>query len=386
MSRRVPLLLAAGTTLLALALAVAWYRSRTAPSIRLVDNRLGVDRLLAARANTPAAAPASGGLVREPVPEPDAQLLWTIDPEHYLYDPTCYFRHKPAQRRTKPWPEHPLGAFESRTSLDGYREDWDHLRTTRDLLVLVTGDSHTDGMCANEESFANRLERSLAARRPGQQIEVLNAGVAGYSLYHYLGVLERALELDPDAFVVAVYGGNDFLDVVRPWHYFHRTEPPVRTVEYWKRMKAAARANPVLVGNVLNQLFYFHTFPDQQEIALEASEQVAREIERVCAERAIALVWVFVPVAFSADEDLPAEVAQGLPELGLGKEDLRQFDRLADRFLAGLRERRNRVVDLREHAPKPRTAMYWSDWHIDLEGHEIAARALERELDPLFPP
>ena len=35
------------------------------------------------------------------------------------------------------------------------------------------------------ETFDNVLETSLASSRPGESVEVINAGSGGYSLYNY---------------------------------------------------------------------------------------------------------------------------------------------------------------------------------------------------------
>ena len=66
------------------------------------------------------------------------------------------------------------------------------------------------GACSTHESFPNRLEARLRVRDAQRSVEVWNAGCSNYSLYNYLGTLERLAHLAPDVFVVVVHGGNDF--------------------------------------------------------------------------------------------------------------------------------------------------------------------------------
>ena len=107
------------------------------------------------------------------------------------YDAWSYFRHKPSQRLRLPLAEHDGGSFECSTNSLGLREDAELAAARPDLRILVTGDSHTDGVCENRESYANRLEASLLVDRPGKCVEVLNAGTGGFSFHNYLGVLEK---------------------------------------------------------------------------------------------------------------------------------------------------------------------------------------------------
>ena len=78
--------------------------------------------------------------------------------------------------------------------------------------LLVLGDSLAFGFgVSNDETFTHRLERTLRGR--GQSVEILNAGVPGYSADHYLVYLrERGFELDPDAILV-VTCSNDIDDL-----------------------------------------------------------------------------------------------------------------------------------------------------------------------------
>jgi lysophospholipase L1-like esterase len=78
------------------------------------------------------------------------------------------------------------------------------------LRILALGDSCTFGQGARtDEAYPERLRQILAGRRPDLTIEVLNAGVPGYSSYQTRRQLEgEGFALEPDVVVIAV-GFND---------------------------------------------------------------------------------------------------------------------------------------------------------------------------------
>ncbi len=80
--------------------------------------------------------------------------------------------------------------------------------------VVSLGDSFTTGYEVDEdEIFSSVLGRRL--REAGHRVEVLNAGVSGYSNAEALVYLERELlKYDPDLVILSFYG-NDLVDNVR---------------------------------------------------------------------------------------------------------------------------------------------------------------------------
>jgi len=80
------------------------------------------------------------------------------------------------------------------------------------LRILTIGDSFTFGWGVNDdETYAAHIERLLAERLPGRQVEVINGGFAAcYSPdTYYLYLKNEGLALQPDAIVVGVFVGND---------------------------------------------------------------------------------------------------------------------------------------------------------------------------------
>jgi len=81
-------------------------------------------------------------------------------------------------------------------------------------LVAVTGDSQTDLCAPNAQNHAGVLENALKAS--GLRAVVLPYGAGRYSPVQDYVVFKKALlKYRPDAFVLNLYTGNDFYDVLR---------------------------------------------------------------------------------------------------------------------------------------------------------------------------
>ncbi len=80
--------------------------------------------------------------------------------------------------------------------------------------VAVSGDSHTDLCAPNDRIHFGYLERDL--RRAGVPVTVYSYGAGKYSpLQAYLAVKSSMAKYDSDAFVLNLYTGNDFMDLLR---------------------------------------------------------------------------------------------------------------------------------------------------------------------------
>src|SRR5690606_18882269 len=179
------LLLAATATVAAFVLAGAvrhwWWGAAPPESVELVDVRERLDRLLKGRTLDPEdllPKPLDGeraDVLREPLSLNTARLFFPQAGMSRPFNQEFYFSRAPNLEVRVPWPEHPNGEYVMRTNALGMREDEEVDPCRPDLRILVTGDSHTDGICANSESFCNRLEARLAAEDGGRTVEALNA-------------------------------------------------------------------------------------------------------------------------------------------------------------------------------------------------------------------
>ena len=341
----------------------------------------GVDAVLAAPREPRASVRAGEPFRLEPIEEVVARELFVMDKFDFRYDPDCYYRYRRGIDARIDWPEHPLGFWTRRTNGLGLREDADQALDAGELGVLVTGDSHTDGVCSNAESFANGIEATLG-EVTGREVVAWNAGVVGYSFYNYLGVLRKYLDREPDAFVVAVYGGNDFLEVLRPHHYLRGTTLPPRREGYRDKISAAREVSSTALAQGLNQVLYFQEFPDQIEAALEAAHVTAGEIKRLCDERGIRLLFAYLPPAFEASWpalDRMAERAKSVLEIS--DADLGVARRIADEFLGDLSRQGIEWIDCAPLLRAHEAPCFWErDLHLNLIGHRLVAERIAGRL------
>jgi hypothetical protein len=299
------------------------------------------------------------------------------------YDPWSYYRHKVSKRVHVGWPEHPAGSWTWATNSIGLREDREIGVTPPNLRVIVTGDSHTDGLCENSESFPHVAEADLTRRQDGRRIEVLNAANGGFSFYNYLGVLARFVGYSPDAFVVAVYAGNDFVDLLVPHAYFSHTTMPEETSE----QQAVVARGKAVSGPAMLQSFYsviyFRQHPEAFETSVAAAADVAAEIRAICAAHSIHLLFLVIPSAQQLPWGENADKFERIASAAsLSKEDLLLTDRLVDSFLERLRATDIETMDVRELLRGEGGPLYWKkDLHLNVRGHALIGHALARRIE-----
>lgn len=368
---------AAVTTAVCILLAREWMESDGPPPVSFTNGGrdLGIG-------NGKSNVTGRGPWVLEELDEEVAKTLFVMDQPGFVYDPYCYYKYHGGINGRIEWPEHPAGAWHRRTNTPGWREDDNRKLGSAAWSVLVTGDSHTEGICENPESFANRLEAKLEKRLNGSSAVVLNTGAVGYSFYNYLGILSKFEHHKVDVFVVAVYGGNDFLEVLRPHHYLRGTTAPPRQHGYWDKIEAAMEVSSTALAQGLNQVLYFQYHPEQVDVALEAALATAAEIRRVCRERKTRLVYVYIPPAFEASwPELDVMCERAMDVLELSPDDLQIASRLRDRLLTGLDALGIDTIAMGDSYRAADRPCYWKrDLHINLEGHERIATLLDQQL------
>jgi hypothetical protein len=101
-----------------------------------------------------------------------------------------------------------------RTNGQGYRSRAQARQAAHPYRIAFVGDSFTEGMQVDDEkTFCARLERGLAGSAHGREVVCENYGVAATGLFDYWhrithDVLQPA---PPDALVLCIYPGNDFM-------------------------------------------------------------------------------------------------------------------------------------------------------------------------------
>lgn len=295
------------------------------------------------------------------------------------YDPWTYYRQRPHLEVEQAWSERAEGQWTMRTNSQGLREDGELPTPHPDVRVLVAGDSHTFGVCNNDESFPNRLEARLRDALAPKSVEVLNAGLGGFTLFEYFGTLLREQSFEPQVFVVAVYGGNDFAELLALEHRFQATPFTKWPQPELMRRNKALKAAPFALGQCLNQVQTFVSMPQEKDVAIACALRLCSQMQQVCAQRGIAMLVVFIPAACSCDF-VPAhpDIERGRLALGLSATDADVNATLAERFIDGVRLMDIPLLDMRETFALEDPPPYWRlDLHMNLEAHRLIAEALE---------
>lgn len=301
--------------------------------------------------------------------------------DQYEYVPGVLFRLRGGIDAWRPFDEHPAGGFRRATNRLGLREDDEPAALAPDLRVLVVGDSHVAGVCANDESLPNRLEARLAAALPGRSVEVWNVAQGGYEPPNYLGVLDTYGGYEPDALVAVVYGGNDFRGVLGLWRYAYRQRGS-NEVPWDLKAVRELRGGAGLLGQEIHQLAYFLANPDLEARAADVVAAILVELARQCGERGASFLAVYLPPPSSGQPHLYGDVLRAaLEAAGVPAEGLAASERMADRALATLRRLDVPALDLRERFRREERPLYWrTDLHLNVDGHAVAAEEVERAL------
>lgn len=359
-------------------------RDRAEPQVlELLDNTEEITELLRSTAEPAPEAPTTTGypppLVRERITLERAKKIYSVlrRPTQLRFQRDAHLWALIDQRGKRVFAEHPDGGWDFRTNHLGMREDEEVLEQAPDVRVLVTGDSHTAGLVPNSESFSNVLEGLLQRGDPDRSFEVLNAGVGGTALYHYLGVLEfLEPQLQPQVLVVALYGGNDFHGCMPLHRYYNHLGPPNFGPHGGPKIKDLPGRGPV--GQVLGQAAYFLDNPEDRALARQAADSITVELERQCAEAGIELVFLHIPAATTAQPELYDKLLpDSLAALDMTREELAGMDEFAEHWLEFLEQRGLTYIDMQPIFESSAAPCYWfADLHINTHAHRLIAEEL----------
>lgn len=291
-------------------------------------------------------------------------------------DPILGFRHRPHAHRDFKWKEHPRGHVVLQTNNLGMRRDADVTveKPPGMKRFLVTGDSHLDGVVFNDEDFSTIVEKRLTQLIPGLRLQVLNVATGHYGPDNYTASLAAYGDLSPDRLIVGLYTGNDFLDaadtVLRK-----RQSPLKRPPDYRSILRQAARAHDGAVAQLLNQTYYFSTFPQLVEPALEHIESLFKELKAESAAADVKLEIILIPTKWDVEPEIHVpgfDKAVGL--LGLQTRDLERTSRMRLELASRLRADGIAVCDPTSEMRASTTELYWKkDFHLNDWGHRLLA-------------
>jgi lysophospholipase L1-like esterase len=250
-----------------------------------------------------------------------------------------------------------------------------------EFRVLSLGDSIAEGLgAAVEDTYARRLEALLAARYG--RVRVINAAVGSYSTWQEVDLLkEKGLGIQPDVVVIAFFW-NDLY--VRPIHVVplaraqsdEDKDPSLRYIRLLKRSRLFCYLRERL------EIVRFRLWPtfdwSHQEMIYEGRtspylEQAWTEVRVSLAEFvALADRNGFVPILVIFP--LPGQVHQPRAPRHMQ----RRLETIATEL--GLSTLDLLPTMQKAFVEKPDLFIPWDNVHLSGRGHEVVARALEREL------
>jgi len=301
-------------------------------------------------------------------------------------DPDAYFAVRPNYRCEWRFPEHPAKTWFSNSNSYGLRGRLEPASEPPDLRVIVTGDSHIEGVCLDHETYPVQLGIRLRREFPGKRIESFNAAVGGYDPYNYLGALEKFIALDPDVFVMTVFGGNDFKGAYGIRSYYASTKGEVSDNRIRMKLVESGIDMVGLNPQELTQAVFFLENPDEIENTIATMVALTERMRERCEEEGIELVCVYLPAPLRAQpqlyRELIATIEAALPEF---EDPLSSSDRIADGWIEFVKERALRVLDLRPIFRAHEEQLYWrSDYHLNVRGQAVIAESLQPLISELL--
>ena len=291
---------------------------------------------------------------------------------YYVTDEITGHGHTPNYRSAIPWPEG--DSIIKQTNNFGFVETGNTLVEKPDSMfrILITGDSHIDGVVSTNESFPNVLETELNKFPNAKKAEVINAGVGFYSFQNYDGVIKKYSKLKPDLFIVTVYTGNDFIE---GYLYEKENQSALTSLQtFWYRLKKGYfqwQTNAASTQST-NQILFFKTFPDKKEKALLIAQQQFLEIKKQCTDNGTALLIVLLPSKLESEAEFKEKVLGkskwSEAEININKE-------LSSSLETWLKKQEIHCINVTSQFETIERKLFWdTDEHLNKTGHLFLAR------------
>lgn len=289
--------------------------------------------------------------------------------------------------------------------------------------IVVVGDSIVEAaQVMEEQTFAQRLERSLNSSSPSRRVEVLNAGVGGWGTgQEMLYLRQEGLRLQPDLVLLVLYSGNDIANnssklerqdvldsLYKPYWEIdasnglrqvpHRERIPEALDEWlWLGRRSSALFNYVETGFFdkfkygqldfigdradLGKPVLLAQYPPEWEESWQVTERLLAAAAQDSAAAGSGFVVVLAPSTFQVMPDDWRDLIR------TGRRPASDWDQeKPNKKMAGITARRGLpLIDLLPALRAARDAglrrLYFEhDKHWTATGHEVVAQALEEQL------
>lgn len=298
------------------------------------------------------------------------RLLELFASDSFQKDADAVAIHKFNLGQTRYFEEYPGGVYYKYFNNLGFvRNDSTNVQKYSGVYrVLITGDSHTDGVIASSENFCTLLQDSLSAL--SKKVEILNAGLGCYSFMNYAGVLKRNLYLKPDEYVIMVYTGNDFVEnVMYNYHWYN----PVQSLRQFRARLGWRYQYPLMYNNQsLTQVLYFKLYLHQKQNTLDIAFQNIDYIDSLCKSNQIKLTVAFIPTQYDISD---AHISKIKNAYGFSDDELK-INRWFTTELINYCVHKNIVTyDLFGQMKSMNDTLYYpKDHHLNQKGNKAVAR------------
>ncbi len=300
------------------------------------------------------------------------EFISLIDSDpYYVKDEITGHGHTTNFNTSYAWPEG--DSIKKQTNNLGFVEERGTLKDKADSVfrILITGDSHTDGVVNTNETFPNVLEEKLKKLPQTKNIEILNAGVGFYSFQNYSGVIKKYVNLKPNLFVVTVYTGNDFIEGYLYEKENQKLFPSLQT--FWYRLtKGYFQLRTKMASTQsTNQILFFKMFPEKKELALEIANQQFLEIKKQCEESQTELLVVLLPSKLETEKEFRKKL---IGESGWDEAELNINRELARGLEKWLITHKINCINASPQFEKSEQKLFWdTDQHLNKTGHLLLA-------------
>jgi len=337
------------------------------------------------------------------------RISWRISPDFsagedgfglWRNHPLLGIAHNPGYSVRLKFKEHPHGYFVYKINKQGLREDKPVSFEKTKIRILVVGDSHTDGIVNNDESFPNKLEQLT-------RCDAINAGVAAYGpLKEYLWLKLYSDKYNPDIVIVAFYVGNDLGDMIEP-----PSCPSLKKVNNrYKIIPPKDRRFPKMLKYSLLYAYIFEiiyakenfekgpigqsgTFqslmqnsPNEEE-AYNRMDYVFDLFSELTTNLNCKLLFLIIPTKIQI-EGMDTASKRKLKKFWRKGMDLSYTDKVRGRVLKMLSEKGIKNIDLypyfKDEYKKTHKPLFWNaDHHLNIHGHSLTAEILYKRLNEL---
>ncbi|WP_419189613.1 alginate O-acetyltransferase AlgX-related protein [Stieleria marina] len=337
--------------------------------------------------------------------------------------------------------EQQVKLFRNRCSFREDAQETPIKKTANTYRIMVAGDSHTDGVVENKNSYANLLERDLnAASSDRMTYDVINAGHTAFSPYQELWLYEKVLnKFEPDLLVVGFYAGNDVWELMTTdrvhlaktsdgWvhqesdakssdggdkpsgllghtkHFLREhfgTYHALASIGFLRsrvgtadepslfdqEIAQMAQESPPIYWQSYGQAHYFREHPKDWEVATSKLRFTLKRFQEEARTTQTPIMFVLIPTLHQTCPDVARkQFDQAAKTLRLTPENTRTDDRACELFLGLAQEIGIETIDMRPdfrefRQQHPSEQLYWQfDHHLNPAGHRVVADRLYQRL------